>query len=373
MRRCCLLMALLVALAPAPSASAKPVLRMNQVQVVATHNSYKREITPVEQQLFEAAVHAPGLYGTTLAYSHAPLGQQFTGQGVRGLELDLWPDPQGGLYGSPLVRRAAGLPPITDSAWAEPGIKVMHTADLDYRTTCVRLTGCLREVRSWSRAHPRHVPIPVLLELKQSEPQILAAGGVTAPPWDATALDELDAEIRSVFTDRELLTPDDVRHGARTLERAVTRRGWPTLAAARGKLLFLMDNGPGPIRDAYRAGGHAALQGRVLFTNSTPGQPDAAFVERNHPRGPNLKRIRSLVRRGYFVRTRADEPLTTVLSGDTTQRHAAFASGAQMVSTDFPVPGMAARYDSDYVARLRTPARCDPVNAPRGCRTVPAP
>jgi hypothetical protein len=111
----------------------------------------------------------------------------------------------------------------------------------------------------------------------------------------------------------------------------------------------------------------------VVFTNSTPGQPDAAFVERNEPRGPNLGAIRKLVRRGYFVRTRADEPLTTVLSGDTEQRRAAFASGAQMVSTDFPVPGMAARYDSDYVARMRTPARCDPVNAPRGCRTIPAP
>jgi hypothetical protein len=40
-----------------------------------------------------------------------------------------------------------------------------------------------------------------------------------------------------------------------------------------------------------------------------------------------------------------------------------------MISTDFPQIGMTGRYDSDYVARLPhgLPARCNPVNAPRGC------
>ena len=48
---------------------------------------------------------------------------------------------------------------------------------------------------------------------------------------------------------------------------------------------------------------------------------------------------------------------------------AALASGAQLISTDFPEVGMSARYDSDFVARLPVggTARCNPVNAPRRC------
>ena len=50
---------------------------------------------------------------------------------------------------------------------------------------------------------------------------------------------------------------------------------------------------------------------------------------------------------------------------------AALASGAQLISTDFLQVGMTARYDSDYVARLPEglPARCNPVNAGRLCRS----
>jgi hypothetical protein len=141
------------------------------------------------------------------------------------------------------------------------------------------------------------------------------------------------------------------------------------LANSRGQVAFLLDNDPGPIRDAYRAG-RPNLEGRVLFTNSRRGFPDAAFIKRNEPRGANTAQIQELVRAGYLVRTRSDVPLTTVLSGDTTQLQAALESGAQLVSTDFPVPGMTARYGSDFVARLPTGgvARCDPVNARATCR-----
>jgi hypothetical protein len=197
-----------------------------------------------------------------------------------------------------------------------------------------------------------------------------AIGGVRVPPWDAAALDALDAEIRSVFRRDELITPDDVRRGGLTLQQSVLRRGWLRLRAARGRVAFLMDNNPGAISAAYTAG-RPSLQGRVLFTNARPGSPDAAFVKRNDPTGPALAEIRALVRAGYLARTRSDEPLATVLSGDTTRLRAALASGAQLVSTDFPEVGMSARYDRDYVAALPGggPARCNPVIRRPGSRS----
>ena len=360
--------AVLAAAAPAAAARSGPV-RVNEVQAIGTHNSYKREISEAEQEIYEAAIQQPGDYDQFLAYSHAALPRQLGRQGMRGLELDLFPDPAGGLYANPLVRQAAGLGPLTDPAWQQPGIKVLHIADLDYKSTCVRLVTCLAQVRDWSAANRRHVPLLILLELKQSDSRAVAAGGVTAPPWDAAALDALDAEIRSVFSERQLLTPDDLRRRGRTLEQSVLRHGWPRLYESRGTVAFLLHNDPGPIRDAYTAG-RPSLEGRVLFTNARPGMPDAAFVKRNEPRCANTEQIQDLVRRGYLVRTRADLPLETVKAGDLSLLDAALASGAQVISTDFPTTGMSARHDTDYVGELPGGgiARCNPINAGRWCR-----
>jgi hypothetical protein len=345
-------------------------LRMNEIQVIGTHNSYHRELSKPERAAHDAIYGGAPIYDNFLAYSHASLPNQLGPQGARGLELDLYPDPAGGLYANPLLRRRLGAGPLTDPEWYRPGIKVIHTADLDYHSTCVRLVSCLRLVRPWSRAHREHVPLMILLELKATDPVAGALGGVSVPPWDRAALDRLDAEIRSVFRRSELITPDYVRRPGLTLQRSVLRRGWPTLRRVRGRVMFLMDNDPGAISAAYTAG-RPSLQGRVLFTNSRPGRPDAAFVKRDEPRGANLGQIRRLVRAGYLVRTRSDEPLATVLSGDTTQRRAALSSGAQLVSTDFPEVGMSARYDRDYVVALPggESVRCNPVIRPRPCRS----
>jgi Phosphoinositide phospholipase C, Ca2+-dependent len=345
-------------------------LRMNEIQVIGTHNSYHRELSKPERAAHDAIYGGAPIYDNFLAYSHASLPNQLGRQGARGLELDLYPDPAGGLYANPLLRRRLGAGPLTDPEWYRPGIKVIHTADLDYHSTCVRLVSCLRLVRPWSRAHREHVPLMILLELKATDPVAGALGGVSVPPWDRAALDRLDAEIRSVFRRSELITPDYVRRPGLTLQRSVLRRGWPTLRRVRGRVMFLMDNDPGAISAAYTAG-RPSLQGRVLFTNSRPGRPDAAFVKRDEPRGANLGQIRRLVRAGYLVRTRSDEPLATVLSGDTTQRRAALSSGAQLVSTDFPEVGMSARYDRDYVVALPggESVRCNPVIRPRPCRS----
>jgi Phosphoinositide phospholipase C, Ca2+-dependent len=69
---------------------------------------------------------------------------------------------------------------LPDPEWLQPGVKVLHIVDLDYETTCVRLVTCLQQVEDWSDANPGHVPIPILLELKQSDPRVVEAGAVVA-------------------------------------------------------------------------------------------------------------------------------------------------------------------------------------------------
>jgi hypothetical protein len=341
-------------------------LRLNQIQYMGAHNAYHREASDDEKKIQLA--QDPGAVG--LFYSHASIPAQLEDQNIRAVELDLFPDPQGGLYTYPLIRKMAGKGPLTDPDLAKPGIKVLHWADFDYDTTCTSFVKCLTQVKTWSNANPDHAPIIIQLELKQSDPRLVAAGGVKAPPWDAGNLDSIDREIRSVFSDKQLLSPDDVRRPGLTLEQSVLTKGWPTLAESRGKVLFFFDNGgAGAIRDTYRAG-KPNLEGRAVFTRGPEGEPDAAVTMVNDPRGANSAEIQRLVEKGYIVRTRSDEPMSTVLNGELSRVGVALDSGAQMVTTDFPVAGMAARYDSDFVAKLPgdTAVRCNPVSAPTWCR-----
>ncbi|MBU7599884.1 phosphatidylinositol-specific phospholipase C1-like protein [Streptomyces sp. P38-E01] len=354
--------ALTTAAQAGPSRDPAGGLRLNQIQAVATHNSYHREVGFAEQRVM-------GEYDANfgnLLYSHASLPVQFAEQKVRGIELDVFPDPRGGLYAEPLIRGFAGQPPLGEPELERPGFKVLHWADFDYASSCASLRGCLRQVKRWSDANPGHVTVPILLELKRTDPQFEKLGGAVSPAWTTGLLDALDAEIRTVFGEDRTVTPDDLRRKGRTLEESVLRHGWPKVADTRGQVMFLMDNDDRAIQDAYRAGGRESLQGRVLFTDAEPGRPDAAFVKENDPTGAGGAKIAELVERGYYVRTRSDVPLDQASTGDRTMLRAALASGAQMVSTDFPSPGMAARYGSDYTARLPEGAtvRCNPVSVP---------
>ncbi len=337
-------------------------VRLNEVQVLGTHNSY--HIQPEERILTVLALFDPEL-ALSLEYTHVPLEDQFEFQGVRQIELDVFADPGGGLYAQ---RRAyiffgedpnSGIPELD-----EPGIKVLHVQDIDFDATCLTFVGCLWSVKAWSDSNPAHLPIMILVEAKDDPiPDPLDLGFVIPLPFGPAELDTIDMEIRSVFPEEQLITPDDVRGDRPTLEEAILRDGWPTLRESRGKVLFALDNG-GSKREDYIAG-HPSLAGRVMFTDSSPGEPEAAFVKLNDPLG-NQGLIIDLVRDGYIVRTRADADTMEARSGDTTRRDVALASGAQFVSSDYPEPDP---FGMSYVVSIPEgpPARCNPVNGPRGC------
>jgi len=358
-------LAVLLAVLAAVPAHAAEELRINHIQAIGSHNSYHVEPNAAEKALRAGS----GLTDeTTLEYSFAPLGWQLDRQDVRHVELDLWADPAGGLYAAPRLRALAGQGPYA-AEMAQPGIKVLHVQDYDYRTTCLTFVACLQAIRAWSDGHPGHVPVAIQLELKDLPlpPAIPAAVPV---PWTTEAMAAVDREILTVFPRPRIVAPDDVRGRRATLEAAVLRDGWPALEDSRGKVLFLLDNEE-PYRSRYLAG-HPSLRGRLVFTNSVPGRPDAAFLKMNDPTGANFELIRAAVRRGYVVRTRADQDTREARAPDVARRDLALASGAQWVSTDYPAPGIAARFGTDYAVRLPgdRPARCNPVAAPRSCRSA---
>lgn len=340
---------------PGCTRAAVDALPMNAIQVIGTHNSYKEAIAPKEMALVRVANPKAA---DTLDYSKPPLTDQLDA-GARQLELDYVYDPQGGRYATPLGRRMApDTTPYDLTPLMNPGLKVMHVPDVDYRSVCPLFTGCLKEIRAWSKAHPDHVPILIIMNLKQD--QLKLPGAVKLLPFDAAAMDEIDREIRSVFPESELITPDKVQGRHATLREAVTTTGWPKLKAARGKFMFAIDEAPAVV-EAYR-GARKTLEGRVCFINSpSEDHPAAAYLTLNEPDELG-QRIRADVKAGFIVRTRADADTWEARKNDRTRQVEAFASGAQYVSTDYMTPDP--RF-GPYEAHLPGGgvARLDPVRA----------
>jgi hypothetical protein len=298
------------------------VLRLNDVQAVGTHNSYHLR-PPAAAQV------------TEWDYEHSPLDVQLGGEGVRQFELDLYYDPSG-------------------------FFRVHHLSVLDALSSCPRLVECLEAIERWSRAHPHHHPLAVFLEPKG----FYLPDQITDEPIPGT-YDALDAEIRSVFPDWQLITPDEIRGGAATLADGVRANGWPRLAEARGRVLLVMLD-EGADRAGY-AEGRPSLEGRAMFVTSSEGRADAAVFKVDGPEGSGFDRIRNLVREGFLVRTRADSDGDEARANDTSRLEAALASGAHWISTDYPVAGRIP--GSPYVAEIPggEPSGCNPVIATALC------
>ncbi len=348
--------------------TANECVALNEIQVIGSHNSYH-------------VIPRPTLLGAFIGidpealqweYTYPPLDEQFETQGIRQIELDVFADPDGGLYADRLALGLIGEDVASgEPALDEPGFKVLHVQHADFETTCLTFVSCLETVRDWSDANPGHVPIMILVETKDAA---FLAPLIPEPLFiGADELRDLEDEIRSVFSEDRIVTPDLVRGDHASVEDAILSEGWPRLGAVRGKVIFALDNGAK--RDLL-VDGDPSLSGRLIFPNSTPGQPDAAFVKVNDPEA-DPTRIPDLVAAGYLVRTRADAGLVQGRTGDTTRRDIALASGAQYISTDFAEPTEIVSvdptqpFDPTYEVSLpgELPARCNPVAGPESCRS----
>lgn len=356
---------LLILVLAAVVSAAEPAdrMRINQIQVLGTHNSYKQAIEPSLFRLLNKGERAGRLDG--LEYEHRPLREQLD-RGMRKLEIDVVHDPKGGRFAHPLGLRMvaeAGLPagPVYDpeGRMQKPGLKVLHVPDIDFRSHYYTFRQALEELRAWSDAHPRHVPIAITMNAKTGS--LSMEGAAETLPFDRAAFDAWDEEIRAVLAPEKLLTPDDIRGDFPTLEQAALAHAWPTLGDARGRFLFILDE-QGEKLETYVVG-HSSLAGRVMFVNAREGRPEAAFRIVNDSIR-DFHYIQKLVRAGYLVRTRADSDTRESRTGNYGPAKAAFASGAHFISTDYFEPNPA--FETGYRVELPDggPARWNPLLAP---------
>lgn len=343
-------------------------LHLNQIQIIASHNSYKK--TPNEKVMKflmkQQKRLGKDMNPADIDYGHLPFEEQFSDYGIRGLEIDIYNDPQGGAFYkrkiNGFVKGVAKKSEVKELK--QPGFKVLHIKDVDYETNYYTFKEALSALKKWSDEHPNHLPLFINIETKADSPGDVNGilhflGFKRCIKYDDAACDSIDEEIKSVFGNelKNILTPDRVRGPFATLDEMATNNGWPLLDECRGKIMFIME---GSAEKMYPKN-HPSMQGRAMFVYAEPGTPECAFVVMNEPRKWEEK-IGELVKKGYIVRTRADAETQESRGNDYTRMKSAFESGAQIISTDYY---KADTRWSDYHVKFPNgeAGRKDPVNA----------
>jgi len=182
------------------------VLRMNEIQVIASHNSYRQMTTDtVYSFLLSVAALIPPEYDPVgLDYHHLTFNQQMNNYNVRGLEIDIYNDPVGGVFRTRLINSYVGLDTLSNiPELDEPGFKVLHIKDVDYNSHYNTFRQALVAVRNWSLTHPGHIPLFINVESKMDspadDPTLSSLGFLPPPPYDPSAADAIDEEIKAVF------------------------------------------------------------------------------------------------------------------------------------------------------------------------------
>ena len=348
---------LLPALFLVGKASAQQNLHLNEIQVIGSHNSYKKAIQPQLWKFLESRDTTGRL--KSIEYAHIPMPEQLD-MGLRNLEIDAFADSEGGRYARPKgLAPAPGDDPYDPSGkMGAPGFKIFHILDIDFRSQYYTLKECLTALKKWSDAHRDHTPIFITLEPKDGGPGYM---GTTPEAFTPVLFDSLDISIRRNLGRDKLITPDGVRGNYPTLEKAVKAGNWPLLKDAKGKFLFILDNNSAKM-EMYRKG-HPSLKGRALFVNAPAGDPEAAAMILNDPEDPEIAKR---VKEGYIIRTRADAGTKEARENDYSHFEAAKKSGAQIITTDYYLPSTF--FDSPYKIQFKdgTYVRPNPIVGHKG-------
>jgi hypothetical protein len=319
--------------------------KLNEIQVIGSHNSYKKAMDTELWNYLNEMDHKTAL---TLEYEHIPLKDQLD-LGLRALELDVYYDPNGGHYSNPkgldVVRSKGGSPmPYNEKELLKPGFKLMHVQDLDFRTHHILLKDALKVLLAWSKQNPAHDPIFITMNTNDEKiPQLR-----DPLPFTKIAYDSLDMEIRSVLKER-VIDPDKVRKAGMNLEESILKHGWGDLSNYKNGFIFVLDASPESSQHDLYIKNNPNLSNRVFFTNSKEGTPSAAIRIINDPI-VDFEYIRSLVKKGYIIRTRADADTKEARENDYSRLEKAKESGAHIISTDYYQPSRF--FKSDYKCEI---------------------
>jgi len=318
-----------------PAVASAGDMRLDQMQILGSHNSYRPLLSPDLIARYEARQED---YSGSL-YGHPDIATQLN-MGIRQVEFDPYSDRKGGLYAAPYEGTS------DHAIMMQPGPKVLHSPFEDYHSHCLTLEACFTQVAGWAQSHPDHDLIVIFVNAKDDN--YFGPDRSADVLYDADDLDGIDALARRIFGSDRLITPDTVRGTYPSLRDAVMAKNWPMHDASRGKFLLVLDSTP-RVSDLYRTG-HASLAGRAMFSFYDENAPEAAIFNIQDPK-PELARIKRLVKAGFIVRSRADSDTREARNHDFSRFEAAATGGAQIISTDY-YPGAPDPLNLHFVVRM---------------------
>jgi len=323
------------------SAQPSNQLKLNEVRIIASHNSYKGYPHKKVLRFLDRIKDKLGDQNNPkqMDYGHLPLKDQLDSHGVRGFELDIYHDPDGSLFKKRKINAfILGLKQrVKDPKIKTPGFKLIHIPDVDYETNYILFKDALLEIKEWSDSHPNHFPIYINIEAKsytlRSESKFLKFLGFSKTiPFSHEVYNQLDQEISSVFKDSDLLTPAILKDTFINIKARLHKNGWPTINSCLGKVIFILE---GENCDIYRNDIEKGID-RPMFVFGSPNDNSTAFLLRNHSMG-HEKEMAELSEL-YIIRTRSDAGTLEARDNNYNRFKSCLKSKAQIISTDYYKP-----------------------------------
>ena len=285
-------------------------LRLNEIQFLATHNSFKAMPSMYWSkfaEIFWGQKVRNGYYG--LPYLTEQLDM-----GYRGLELDI------ALYDGDFV--------------------LTHNPTTDWRTNGPDFRLALEEIKLWSDINQGHIPLNLMIQVRDT----WAPYSHRFSAFKKQDLIKLDNLLKEIFGEEGIIKPADVIGDNNTLREAVENDGWPLLTDSMGKVFFSILFDQQKNLDYYvDIDPTFATQSSFVFTR--PSAEITAYTAMILADNPFEEGVEEMVGKNYILRTRIDEQFEF----SEERRQASIELGSVILATDYPVGNL---FPCNYVAKL---------------------
>lgn len=280
-------------------------LKFNELRYMATHNSYQTDSSDEIKKVFKNLSDLTfGLVERGSVEFISPTITEQLCNGTYSLELDVETFDRNG----------------------EISFTCMHSPYFEMGTSCYDFELALKEISMWSDNNSNHLPITIIIEFKES---FLPLKDMKFPKL--SYLKSFDETLRKGLGEK-LFTPADMLGEYESFAQLRANDGWCKVEDMLGKVLILMHDID--LTDDYISEDDS-LRTQSMFPMMRFEDKDnknASFIIMNDPINEKDD-FKEALKYNLIIRTRADK------FGQITEerRRLAFESGAQIISTDYPV------------------------------------
>ncbi len=271
-------------------------IKLNEIKILASHNSYKKYGTAIGK--FFIGLGSTKDEANGLKYGYKNFTDQFEA-GIRSMEIDL------------RLRKTEFM--------------LTHVPLVDNSSVAPVFSLALDEIALFSENNPNHVPLIILMEIKDDWMILDHA----LQNIGSDQLEDLNILLEDKLGDL-LFKPSDMLENGKTLNETVQTTGWPSVSTLLGKVIFVLH--PGNFTQTYYDIDQS-LVSLPMFLGIYPEQISASYASFIVHNDPDVTAISQLVNQGYIVRTRIDADLNFSQANYDN----ALASGAQILSSDYTV------------------------------------